>query len=209
MADVETQGVVRVAVCAMALALYGCSSARVELGGHYIANEFDDPYYEDDEIRGGGGTIGLRLNRFVSLSGSYNRLTGFADVIGAPSLEIETWANLYSIDVRGYPLAVSELPVQPFVIAGLTIVDGEFETSFVVPGFGRIDDTYSDNAMRVGLGVDIEFTEHLFVRGQYSRVEWMDDLDGQDADFWEIGAGLSFEIDRSRSSDRVDTSDER
>ncbi|MEE3328147.1 MAG: porin family protein [Myxococcota bacterium] len=193
---------------------YSYPGPYVQLAGSYARCSFNLTDRSGGECNDGlesslglNGRIGFRFNRFLTVEGQIEWISGFdakAETLPAPTPGVPTTteasaeAITYTINVRFYPI---EGRIQPYAIAGL---GGEnvWLNSNVVDS-----DTFTSFVGRFGAGLDIYLTNHLALTGEFTYVAateakatyygyWWDDYftvnSGVDPSYMSVSWGLLY-----------------
>lgn len=151
---------------------YGLAKSR---GG-----EFDD----DDDIL--GAMFGFKFNPYFGVEGVYTKFGEFGNALA-------------SAEVDGYGVAVvGSLPVTDML--SIYAKAGQFfsQVEVEVAGF---DDTFDDEQIFYGLGVDLAISDPLSVIAEYDRYRvnvddsgWPDNSDSSDFDIDTLKVGFKFKF---------------
>ena len=153
---------------------YSAAGPYVQLAGSYALcslNESDggggDCGNAVDNSLGLNARVGFRFNRFISVEGQIEWISGFdvkPGVITAPPVgftEASIEAVTYTINARFYPI---EGRIQPYAIAG---IGGE--NVWLNTNVGD-SDTFTSFVGRFGAGLDIYLTSQLALTGEFTYV---------------------------------------
>jgi opacity protein-like surface antigen len=159
------------------------------VGGIYldVDEEVEDTFMvpfdvDADEAIGFEVFGGYRLHRHFAVEGEFEMLTESEfEAMGIDFAEIESW-NLTG-NVKAFPFTGR---VQPFLLAGVGIMDTEVEDTVGV-GF---NESATEFAARFGAGVDVYLTENVVLYAGANYLLPTGDLD--EVDYVSFGGGLQF-----------------
>lgn len=159
---------------------YGRPGPYVQLAGSYAICDYSPssgslPDCSDsfDSSLGFNVRAGFRFNRFFSVEGQVEWLSGFdaenpsqfngTDSAGQPYnfTQIQSESVAYTINARFYPL---EGRIQPYALAGLG-----GENFWINTNYGKTD-TMTSFIGRFGGGLDIYLTQNLALSGEFTYV---------------------------------------
>ena len=190
---------------------YSAAGPYVQLAGSYALcslNESDggggDCGNAVDNSLGLNARVGFRFNRFISVEGQIEWISGFdakpgtiqAPPVGLTEASIE--AVTYTISARLYPI---EGRIQPYAIVGLG-----GENVWLNTNIGN-SDTFTSFVGRFGAGLDIYLTSQLALTGEFTYVaateakatyygpwwgEYWTNNSGLDPSYMSVSWGLSY-----------------
>jgi len=173
-----------------------CSLNKTNGGGGDCRDDFDSSL-------GLNARVGFRFNRFISVEGQIEWISGFDAKSGVIQgndkgvTEASVEAVTYTINARFYPI---EGRIQPYAIAGIGGENVWLNTNVLN------SDTFTSFVGRFGAGLDIYLTSQLALTGEFTYVaateakatyyDWWDNYwtknSGVDPSYMSVSWGLSY-----------------